>query len=172
MTMSVMICNVIQGYDSFFISRVGKTGGGVAIFTKSNLQAKLVRNGSLSIHDVMDCISVEIETSEKNVVICCAYRPPNKNIHDFTLQLDSILKIFQNKTVFLVGDMNINILNHASHTDTDEFLDFLYSKGMYPLITKPTRITRTCATLLDNIFTNEYKLITKSGILISDVSDH
>ena len=100
------------------------------------------------------------------------YRPPNRNVNDFTSQLDRLLQLFQNKTIFLVGDMNINILNYANHTDTNNFVDLLYSKGMYPLITKPTRITSTCATLIDNIFTNEYRLITKSGILICDVSDH
>jgi hypothetical protein len=48
----------------------------------------------------------------------------------------------------------------------------LYGNGLYPLITRPTRITKSSATLIDNIFTNEYRNVDKSGILISDVSDH
>ena len=48
----------------------------------------------------------------------------------------------------------------------------MYSNGLYPLITKPTRITEKSATLIDNIFTNECQVITKSGVLICDVSDH
>ena len=156
----------------FFVSRKDKSGGGVAIFTKNNLRAKVVVNASFSINEVIDCISVEIETKEKNIVICCVYRPPNRNVNDFTSQLEGLLQMFHNKIVFLAGDMNINILNYAKHTDTNNFVDLLYSKGMYPLITKPTRITSTCATLLDNIFTNEYRLISKSGVLICDVSDH
>ena len=158
----------IQGYDSFFVSRKDKSGGGVAIFTKNNLQSKIAINASFSINEIIDCISVEIETKEQNIVICCVYRPPNRNVNDFTSQLDRLLQLFQNKTIFLVGDMHINILNYANHTDTDNLVDLLYSKGMYPLITKPTRITSTSATLLDNIFTNEHRLITKSGILICD----
>ena len=58
--------------------------------------------------------------------------------------------------MYLVGDMNINILNYENHTDTNGFLDLMYSKGMYPVITRPTRITKTSSTLIDNIFINEY----------------
>ena len=48
----------------------------------------------------------------------------------------------------------------------------MLSMGIYPLITKPTRITECSATLIDNIFTNNIKGVNKSGIFISDVSDH
>ena len=48
----------------------------------------------------------------------------------------------------------------------------MYSLGMYPLISKPTRIPSTSATLIDNIFTNEIKYDVNSGVLISDFSDH
>ena len=44
--------------------------------------------------------------------------------------------------------------------------------GIYPFITKPTRITEYSARLIDNIFTNNIKGVNKSGIFISDVSDH
>ena len=42
-----------------------------------------------------------------------------------------------------------------------------------PLITKPTRITKSTATLIDNIFTNNAnKTGHQSGILLNDISDH
>ena len=59
---------MLQGYKSFFISRTNKSGGGVAIFSKHNLQAKLFRKGSFTIDDVFDCVSVEIETKLKNII--------------------------------------------------------------------------------------------------------
>ena len=42
---------------------------------------------------------------------------------------------------------------------------------MYPSITKPTRITNTSATSIDNIFTNNYAKQV-SGIILNDLSDH
>ena len=42
-----------------------------------------------------------------------------------------------------------------------------------PTITKPTRITHTTATLIDNIYIKTSKLIKiASGIIIHDISDH
>ena len=46
------------------------------------------------------------------------------------------------------------------------------SKGMIPLISNPTRITRKSSTLIDNIFTNDIKHDVNSGIVIEDISDH
>ena len=48
----------------------------------------------------------------------------------------------------------------------------MYSLVLYPLIDKPTTITDTSATLVDNIFTNELHHNLTSGILFNDISDH
>ena len=49
----------------------------------------------------------------------------------------------------------------------------MYSFGLYPLITKPSRITEITAMLIDNIFTNELQFQVNSGLLITDnISDH
>ena len=168
-------CNdqyVLQGYNSFFVSRQTKIGGGVALFTKVNLQVKQIPDSCLSVDDVFDCVSIEIVNEGKNIVVCCIYRPPNRSIDNFSQHLHNLLDIFTNKTLYMVGDFNINILNHEKHKDTNEFIDLMYSKGMFPLITKPTRITNTTSTLIDNIFTNDFNHAYKSGVFICDVTDH
>ena len=43
---------------------------------------------------------------------------------------------------------------------------------LFPLITKPTRITANSATLIDNIFTNHLTADICNGIIINDISDH
>ena len=48
----------------------------------------------------------------------------------------------------------------------------LVSNSLYPLISKPTRITSRTATLIDNIFTNNLEHSMNSGILYTDLSDH
>ena len=74
--------------------------------------------------------------------------------------------------IFLCGDFNINLLNQDMHKGTNDFIDQLYSLGLYPLIDRPSRITTSSATLIDNIFTNQSNCDTCNGLLINDISDH
>ena len=76
------------------------------------------------------------------------------------------------KTIFVCGDFNIDLLKHETHNNTKQFLDTMYSLGLYPLIDKPTRITDSSTTLIDNIFTNELRFNLTSGIMFNDTSDH
>ena len=55
---------------------------------------------------------------------------------------------------------------------TKEFINTMYSMSYYPIITRPSRITSHCATLIDNIFTNDIENNTVSRLLINDISDH
>ena len=70
-----------------------------------------------------------------------------------------------------MGDFNLDMLKMSQNTKIDAFIDLMFSFSFQPLISAPTRITSSSATLLDNIFVNT-DLHIKSGILISDVSDH
>ena len=73
-----------------------------------------------------------------------------------------------------MGDYNIDLLNSESHDLTNEFVDLMYCNEFLPLISRPTRITSTSATLIDNIFTNNHDDLNCSlnGILVADISDH
>ena len=72
-----------------------------------------------------------------------------------------------------MGDFNINLLKYDCCNFANQFFNQLSSSGYTPLITKPTRITKSTATLIDNIFTNNLSRTEHlSGILINDISDH
>ena len=74
--------------------------------------------------------------------------------------------------MYICGDFNIDILKHNTHNYTRTFLDYIYTLGLYALITKPSRITEITATLIYNIFTYELQFQVNSGLLITDISDH
>ena len=57
----------------------------------------------------------------------------------------------ENKLVHLIGDYDIDLLNSEKHDLTNEFVDVLYCNEFLPLISRPTRITSTSATLIDNM---------------------
>ena len=59
------------------------------------------------------------------------------------------------KTCYVAGDYNLDILHYSEHALTQEFVESLFSHMLFPLITKPTRITANLAALTDNIFTNQ-----------------
>ena len=54
-----------------------------------------------------------------------------------------------------MGDFNVNLLNTDTHVLSNDFLNLIYSHAFIPLITKPTRISKSSATLIDNIFSND-----------------
>ena len=60
------------------------------------------------------------------------------------------------------------------HLHSQEFKDIFSSNNCLPLITKPTRVTQKCASLIDNIY-NNVPINTNSchsGILEVSISDH
>ena len=72
-----------------------------------------------------------------------------------------------------MGDYNINLLNNDTHKGTHEFVDDLFANSFKPLIDKPTRVTSTSSTLIDNIFSNDLQCNAQhQGILYTDISDH
>ena len=114
------------------------------------------------------------KTKEKNTFGGIIYQPPDSKLNEFLSDLDLVLgKISkENKLVFLMGDWNLNLINHHCHKATSDFLDLLYSRMFFPLIIRPTRITANKASLTDNIFTNDPLCPSISGLFLNDISDH
>ena len=48
----------------------------------------------------------------------------------------------------------------------------MLSSGLYPLITRPTRITGTSVSIIDNMFCSELCRNKVCGIVLSDATDH
>ena len=92
------------------------------------------------------------------------------NDYYVNIQLDKLSNA--NKTVFLLGDFDIDLLNYDQHSTTNEFLDSLSFHILMPLIAQPTKIRNNSKTLIDNIYSN---LITPNNILgnlTALISDH
>ena len=60
----------------------------------------------------------------------------------------------EEKSIFLLGDSHVNLLNYNEHNQTNEFLESLASNTFLPLISQPTRKTSHATTLIDNVFSN------------------
>ena len=62
----------------------------------------------------------------------------------------------ENKTCYLMGDFNIDLLKEEVYRPIRDYLNLLFSHSFLPKLVKPTRITPTTATLIDNILTNNH----------------
>ena len=61
----------------------------------------------------------------------------------------------ENKFVYIFGDFNVNTMSNAiGNANAQEFKNIFPSNYCLPLITKPTRVTHLCASLIDNIYSN------------------
>ncbi|KAI2647507.1 DNA-directed RNA polymerase subunit omega [Labeo rohita] len=163
-----------EGYELFYVNRIYKRGGGVALYVSSDLKCKIIECMTTAIADLMECLTVEIEMKkQRNIFVTCIYRTPGSSITVFNNKLEQLLVgMNENKVSVICGDFNINLLNVSNHTSSLDFLDLMYSRGFYPTITRPSRITSSCATLIDNIFVNKFEKTVKSGLLINDTTDH
>ena len=85
------------------------------------------------------------------------YRDPSIDISDFKCNyLNKVLKNIskEQKSIFLLGDFNVNFLNYIEHNQINEFEDSLVSTSFILLLLQPTKITSHSNSLLDNIFSN------------------
>ena len=80
--------------------------------------------------------------------------------------------VSDDKTIYIMGDFNIDLFKCETSQISQDFLLSLQSCYLIPTFDKPTRVYRTSATLIDNIFVNNFDKLLASGNIISDISDH
>ena len=78
----------------------------------------------------------------------------------------------ENKSVYIMGGYNIDLLKYNSLQCIDDFVNIMYYNSFRPLIDKPTRICKKSITLIDNILTNVVTKDIHSCIFYSDITDH
>jgi hypothetical protein len=162
----------LPGYTLEYTNRIGQEKGGVCMYVSDKLNYKLRKDLCIANTNYESCF-IEIEMGkQKNVIIGTIYRA-HTSIENFITDIDSILKILhsENKDTYLMGDFNIDLLKVDTHRPTHDYLELIYSYSFMPTIYKPTRITETTATIIDNILTNNLNVI-KSSIIVTDLSDH
>ena len=109
------------------------------------------------------------------IIVGSIYRPPNTNPQEFIEAINKVTRQakLHGRHIILGMDHNLDLLKENRHGPTHDFLETIYDKGLLPMITKPTRITSSSATLIDNIFVDDlFYANAESGIIMDDSSDH
>ena len=166
----------IAGYSFVHQCRKNKKGGGVGILVSNNLRYNECTDLSSSIIE-NECVSIELHLKSKGkCIISSMYRPPNVDVQSFQCCYNSLICAMRKKNPksIIVGlDHNLDFLKAGTHTGTDQFIQNNLDLNLMPTITRPTRITRNSATLIDNIIVSQNLCGNyHSSILVNDISDH
>ena len=165
------LCNFqIPGYN-FEQVPTPLVSGGVGLFIDDTLSYIVLEKTST---EAFQALWVEFSfLKQKNIICGIIYRQHNSPdlflnyINDTLERLNST-----GKRICLLGDFNMCLLKTSTSHYSHDFLTTLQSNYLIPTIDKPTRVHRTTATLIDNIFVNNPEQVLMSGNIITDVSDH
>ena len=144
----------IPGYNLVCSHRKCKRGGGVTILIAKKLQYKERPDLTLNIPD-FESITVEIKAHNDSILVCALYIPRNTKEKAFNKKYNRLLKKFSSNQLdrLIIGsDHNMDFLKHEKHIHTRDFIETNLDHQLLPTVTKPTRITMTSSTLIDNIF--------------------
>ena len=168
----------IPGYILHSVCWKQSKGGGVSLLLRHGVRCRQRKDLEEFCEKESEHIFVEITSKcGKKIVVGSSYRAPNMNPDRFKNHLINVIKSVQSrrsdKEIILCMDHNMDLLTSHQHESTREFIDSLLELNIFLTITRPTRITPTSATLIDNVFVSSklhHSLV--SCIIISDISDH
>ena len=166
----------IPGYTIYRGDRHFKKGGGVAIIASCKLRCTIRKDLSSKMCE-SEIITVAVELRNGNsCLVSSMYRPPNTDISMFLASYSSMLCAMKKEkpaNIIIGLDHNLDFLKSAKHEPTNNFIETNLDFGMIPTVTRPTRITKSTATLIDNILVSQ-NLCGRyiSNILVNDMSDH
>ena len=165
-------CTKIEGYNALFNSRESKGWGGVALFLKLGITYIPRPDISLFFEGVFESVFAEVLDKGRRFIVGSIYRPPNSNMTAFLQYLGEVTVKLKDKPSYIMGDFNLDLLKSQDNSPSSEFLDDLSSVGFHPLISLPSRITSHTASIIDNIFTNDFCGHMTSGFIVTPLSDH
>ena len=165
----------LQGYQLIEEHRISKTKGGVAIYISDRIHYKERNDLKLFKEGFFESCFVEIKNSTKDILVGVIYRVPGTSEKDFLEEYETLVTLLnsENKEIIIGTDQNLDYLKINQHPNTAKFLELNLSSNLMPTVVKPTRVTHTTATLIDNIYLSSRLCTTStSRIIVSDISDH
>ena len=160
----------IPGYSWITNNRKNHKGGG-AILIRDGITYKCQFDLAIMHEKEVEGIYAKIRAKNgKNFVIGSLYRAPNTCKETLIQYMEETVNKLnsekENKELILGMDQNVNLLKSERHKATGKFLDTILSLKLWPVITRPTRITQQSATLIDNIYIS-YNLQHSFDLLMS-----
>ena len=166
----------IPGYKFVHKCRQDRKGGGVGILVSGNLRFFELNDLTSDVRE-NEVVTAELTLrTGKRCIVSSMYRAPNTAPLVFQCCYNSLvcaMKTTKPYAIIIGLDHNLDFLKSIHHGSTNDFIHSNLDMGLVPAITKPTRITKSSTTLIDNIIVSENLCGNfYSNILINDMSDH
>ena len=164
----------LNGYNFFSKNRENSSGGGVGIYVRHTFNVTC-RDDLTSGYTSFELVILETKIGRKNYLLVEIYRPPSSSIRTFLTEYNQLLKVLNQQKCELVigGDFNIDLLKIENCIYSREFFECNLDNKILSTISKPTRITHSTATLIDNILISQGLSKHYIPLLITDdSSDH
>ena len=145
---------IFHCHATVVLERLGQTnnkhGGGVGLYVNRSYQFReRVDDLAGNIDDIIESQFIELTTKSKNLLVGIVCSPPKSKLDQFNECLAELLQKIdlQNKKCYLMGDFSLDLLKINENKYAKNFINQMFSSTFYPLISKPTRITKSSATL-------------------------
>jgi len=159
----------IEGYTGQHVYRCNRRGGGVSIFVKKKHKFKIIPQYSYVGLNLEIC-SGKLDIGGENFIVHGVYRPPDRDIKLFTEELLAIVNVHRvDDSVFLVGDMNVDLINPT--VLESEFFDMLRASSFVSIVNAITHVTPNGGTCIDHVWFNRLYDV-EAGVIRVDISDH
>jgi hypothetical protein len=160
---------LLPGYDKpYRKDRKDRRGGGVVAYLTDNIVGKRLKD--LEPADI-DLMWIELNMSNKKVIVGVGYRPPKQNRAEVDQFMDqfatSLNKVMDRgaESIIVLGDFNDTCLIWDSvHTNSDlknDFYDLISISDMVQLVSEPTHFSDTSESLIDLIITDSPGYVSK-----------
>ncbi|KAL5252854.1 hypothetical protein ACHWQZ_G015578 [Mnemiopsis leidyi] len=159
-------------YNSFYQDTIDNKskGTGVALYIHESLSATVIQSVSDTTQN-LESLFVTTRSNSKEATFGVLYRPPNGEFSSFLNELTAILQLLPKKSVQLMGDLNVNLLNDSK--ERLELEEVMLSAGFFPVISIGTHEKPGCKrTCIDNILTNDISNVIYSGVISESISHH
>ena len=142
----------LEGYKLSRLDRLHMGGGGVCVYTRNNLKAKVLKDLSSISERNFHQLWISLQWKKtKSIVVCTTYRPDDCPLSAFedTLKPTYMQALTLNKPIAILGDLNCDLRKACAESRA---LNNLSSEmNLQQTIKHPTRITATTKSLLDVI---------------------
>ena len=168
--------NLNRNNYAFEFTPTEASAGGTLLYIANHLSYKCRNDLNIYKKHELESTFIEIVNLRKsNIIVGAIYRHPSMDLVDFNCNY--LNKLLENtskeqKSIFLLGDFNVNLLNYNEQNQTNKFLDSIASNSFISLILQPTRTTSHSNTLMDNVISNVIDPDIISGKLTATISDH
>ena len=159
-------------------------GGGLAIYVNKRICEESDIDSEFNPNTEPDNFNGEFQFikiknfkgSNRTVIFGNVYRSPSRNAEKFNALFENVLQKLdrhtKNKLLYLVGDFNQDLIKYDTDANSQNLIDMCTSHGLVQLISRPTRITDSSATLIDHVYTNNVDNVKSCNILTVDLTDH